>query len=55
MSNLVLLPLVLLHLVLQQFKACFYKGIIVSTKVLKFLLVHVDHIGAHTIEEILKE
>lgn len=53
-SNLVLLPLVLLHLVFQQLKARPHKGIIITTIVLQFFLVHVDHIGTHAIEEVLR-
>lgn len=53
-SNLVLLPLILLHLVLQKLKACPHKGIIITTVVLKFFLVHVDHVGTHAIEEVLR-
>lgn len=54
MSNLVLLPLILLHLILQLFNPCSYKGIVITTIVLQLLFLHVDNICANTIQEILK-
>lgn len=54
MSNLVLFPLVLLHLVFQQFHTSADKRVVVTTIVLQLPLIHVYHICAHTIKEILK-
>lgn len=54
MRNLVLLPVVLLHLVLEQFHARAHESFVVSSEVLKPPFAHVNNVRAHTIQEVLR-
>ena len=47
-GDLVLFPLVLLHLVLEQLTARLHEHVVVSRVELQLLLVQVDDVGAHT-------
>lgn len=54
MSDLILFPIVLFHLVLQQLHAGPYEGLIVTSVVLQPTLAHVNYIGTNSIQKILR-
>lgn len=52
--DLVLLPVVLLHLVLEQLHARPDERLVVTRVVLEAALAHVDDVRAHTVQEVLR-
>lgn len=54
MCDLILLPIVLLHLVLEQLHACAHERLVVARVVLEPALGHVDDVCTHAVQEILR-
>lgn len=54
MSDLVLLPVVLLHLVLQQFHPSPDEGFIIARIVLEPALAHMNDVSAYAVQEVLR-
>lgn len=54
MGDLVLFPVILLHLVLEQFHARANEGLVVARVVLEPTLAHVDDVRAHAVQEVLR-
>lgn len=54
MRDLVLLPVVLLHLVLEQLHARAHERLVVTRVVLEPALAHVHDVGAHSVQEVLR-
>lgn len=54
MRDLVLFPVVLLHLVLEQFHACAHERLIVARVVLEPALGHVYDVCTHAVQEVLR-
>jgi hypothetical protein len=53
-SNLILLPLVALHLVLVQFSSGLDVRVVVARKVVQLVVAQQDDVGAHSVEKVLR-
>ena len=53
MSDLVLLPVILLHLGLHQFQPCLHEHVVVAAVSLQYLFLHVHNIVTDTVQKVL--